>query len=276
MALIGANGVRLFYESTGEGEPLVLAHGSWGDHHNWDLVAPELARQFRVIAYDRRGHSDSELPSTQGSFAEDADDLAALIEGLGVAPAYVVGNSGGSIIALKCAIRHPEVIRALVLHEPPAVKLLDGRSEFADALAGFDRRIEPVAELLSRQQWEAAAKLFANTLAIGPDAWDTTMTPELRATFIRNAPTFWDELHDADGLNIDLGGLAGFPRPILLTAGNASAPFFPAVAETIAAAVPVVSYELLDGVDHVPHISAPDSYLERVFAFLASPAAAAR
>ena len=271
MAFIQANGVRLFYESTGDGEPLVLAHGSWGDHHNWDLIVPELAKRFRVLAYDRRGHSDSERPATQGSFDEDADDLAALIKELGIAPAYVVGNSGGSIIALKCAIRHPEVIRALVLHEPPAVKLLDGRPEFADALAGFDSRIKPVAELLSRQEWEEAAKLFANTLAIGPDAWDTTMTPEFRATFIRNAPTFWDELHDADGLNLDLEKLSVFPRPVLLTAGNASAPFFAAVAETIATAVPAVSYELLDGADHVPHISAPDSYLERVFGFLASP-----
>lgn len=275
MAFIQANGVRLFYESTGEGEPLVLAHGSWGDHHNWDLVVPELAKRFRVIAYDRRGHSESERPATQGSFNEDADDLAALIDGLGISPAYVVGNSGGSIIALKCAIRHPEVIRALVVHEPPAVKLLDGRPEFAEALAGFDSRVTPVAELLSRQQWEAADRLFANTIAIGPDAWHTTMTPEFRATFVPNAPTFWDELHDADGLTVDLGGLAAFPRPILLTAGNASAPFFAAVSETIAAAAPAVSYELLDGADHVPHVSAPEGYVERVLGFLASPAVSA-
>ena len=270
MPYVQANGVRLFYESTGEGEPLVLAHGSWGDHHNWDAVVPTLAQNFRVIAYDRRGHSDSERPAAQGSFDEDADDLAALIVALGIAPAFVVGNSGGSIIALKTAIRHPDVIRALIVHEPPAVKLLDGRREFADALAVFDSRIQPVYELLSEQQWEQAARLFANTLAIGPDAWESTMTPEFRATFVRNAPTFWDELHDADGLNIDLGKLAAFPRPILLTAGTASAPFFPAVAAAIAAAVPVVRYELLDGADHVPHLSAPDLYLDRVTRFLAS------
>lgn len=275
MPYVEANGVGLFYESTGDGEPLVLAHGSWGDHHNWDLVVPGLASSFRVIAYDRRGHSDSERPATQGSFDEDADDLAALIVALGIGPAFVVGNSGGSIIALKTAMRHPEVIRALVVHEPPAVKLLDGRPEFADALTVFDRRIQPVAELLSEQRWEEAAKLFANTLAIGPDAWDRSMTPELRATFVRNAPTFWDELHDADGLDLDLATLAAFPRPILLTAGNASAPFFPAVAEAIATAVPAVRYELLDGVDHVPHFSAPDLYLHRVTGFLASPAMSA-
>jgi pimeloyl-ACP methyl ester carboxylesterase len=275
MPYVEANGVRLFYGSTGEGEPLVLAHGSWGDHHNWDLVIPSLARSFRVIAYDRRGHSDSERPATQGSFDEDADDLAALIVALGIGSAFVVGNSGGSIIALKTAIRHPEVIRALVVHEPPAVKLLDGRPEFADALAGFDRRIEPVAALLSHERWEEAARLFANTLAIGPEAWETSMSPELRATFVRNAPTFWDELHDPDGLNLDLDKLSAFPRPILLTAGTASAPFFAAVAEAIATAVPAVQYELVSGADHVPHLSAPELYLQRVVGFLASPTMAA-
>lgn len=275
MPYVEANGVRLFYESTGEGEPLVFAHGSWGDHHNWDLVAPSFAGSFRVIAYDRRGHSDSERPASQGSFDEDADDLAALIVALGIRPAFVVGNSGGSIIALKTAIRHPEVIRALVVHEPPAVKLLDGKPEFAAALAGFDSRIQPVAELLSEQRWEEAAKLFANTLAIGPEAWESSMTPQLRATFVRNAPTFWDELHDADGLNLDLDQLAAFPRPVLLTAGSASAPFFAAVAAAIAAAVPAVRYQLLEGVDHVPHLSAPDLYLQRVTGFLASPTVSA-
>lgn len=88
-------------------------------------------------------------------------------------------------------------------------------------------------------------------------------------------PTFWDELHDADGLNLDLGALAGFPRQILLTAGDASAPFFAAVAEAIATAVPAVRYELLHGADHVPHLSAPGLYLERVTRFLASAAVSA-
>ena len=101
------------------------------------------------------------------------------------------------------------------------------------------------------------------------------MSPEFRATFIRNAPTFWDELHDPDGLNLDLDKLAAFPRPILLTAGTASAPFFPAVAEAIATAVPAVQYELLIGADHVPHLSAPELYLQRVAGFLASPNVAA-
>src|SRR5579864_7943754 len=83
------NSVELYYEVTGSGEPMVLVHGSWGDHHNWDTVVPPLSKSFQVVTFDRRGHSQSEAGSGEGSFAEDADDLAGLIEQLGLAPAHV-------------------------------------------------------------------------------------------------------------------------------------------------------------------------------------------
>ncbi|MFB9727932.1 alpha/beta fold hydrolase [Haloechinothrix salitolerans] len=87
LAFSVVNGVRLAHVDTGgTGDPLVLVHGSWGSHHNWDAVVPELAHRFRVVAYDRRGHSDSDCPLGQGSFADDVADLAALIETLDLAP----------------------------------------------------------------------------------------------------------------------------------------------------------------------------------------------
>lgn len=270
MTRVRVNGVDLFVEETGVGEPLVLAHGSWGDHHNWDLVVPMLAQRYRVITYDRRGHSLSERPTTQGSFNEDADDLAALIKELGIAPALVVGNSGGSIIALKTAIRHPETVKAIAAHEPPAMQLLENLPELAEALDAGRTRIEAVAALLAEERWQEGAKLFANTLAIGPDAWDSTMAPQMRDTFVRNAPTFWDELHDEDGLTIDLDALARFDRPILLTAGTESAPFFIPVAELIARQVPSVRTEILQGADHIPHLTDPAPYVERITGFLAT------
>jgi pimeloyl-ACP methyl ester carboxylesterase len=72
MPMTTINGVKIFYELTGDsGEPLVLVHGSWIDHHNWDAVVPSLARSFRVLTYDRRGHSQSERPASPGSILED-------------------------------------------------------------------------------------------------------------------------------------------------------------------------------------------------------------
>ncbi len=60
MSKVRVNGVELFREFQGEGEPLVLVHGSWVDHFNWQGVAPGLAGSFRVLTYYRRGHSQSE------------------------------------------------------------------------------------------------------------------------------------------------------------------------------------------------------------------------
>jgi len=94
------NGAKLFYELNGSGDPLVLVHGSWVDHKDWQLVVPHLARSFRVLTYDRRGHSLSERPLGQGSRREDEEDLAALMEALDLAPAHVAANSFGGSIAV--------------------------------------------------------------------------------------------------------------------------------------------------------------------------------
>src|SRR5205823_10936310 len=139
MSITEVNGVRLFTEPSGDGEPLVLVHGSWGDHHNWDLVAPRLAEHFRVLTYDRRGHSESEAPPGQGRVDQDVDDLAALVEWLGLGPAHIVGNSFGAVISLKLASRRPELFRTLAVHEPPAFPLLAEDPGF-EALVAEGRR----------------------------------------------------------------------------------------------------------------------------------------
>jgi pimeloyl-ACP methyl ester carboxylesterase len=114
------NGVRLYWESDGvEGVPLVLVHGSWVDIHEWDLIRPLLARRFRVLSYERRGHGRSERPARQGSVHEDVADLAALMTELGFTPAHVVANSFGASIALRLAGTRPEHFRSLMAHEPP-------------------------------------------------------------------------------------------------------------------------------------------------------------
>src|SRR6478672_10126127 len=110
MPMTTINGVQIFWEEHGDaGAPLVLVHGSWGDHHNWDAVVPGLARSFRVFTYDRRGHSQSERLPTQGGIEEDVADLAALITTSELAPAHVAGNSFGAAITLKCAAAHPQL-----------------------------------------------------------------------------------------------------------------------------------------------------------------------
>ena len=91
--MVNVNNVKLAYEIHGTGEiPLVMVHGSWIARRQWEPVVTQLADSFRVLTYDRRGYSDS---GGKANVRENVADLAALIEHLGMAPAWVVGNSFG-------------------------------------------------------------------------------------------------------------------------------------------------------------------------------------
>jgi pimeloyl-ACP methyl ester carboxylesterase len=125
MAKLQLNGASLDYAEQGQGEPLVLVHGSASDARTWQGVDSELARRFRVVTYSRRYHWPN-APIADGSdysMAEHVDDLQALIRSLGIAPVHLVGHSYGAFVALLLAIREPTVLRTLVLAEAPAITL---------------------------------------------------------------------------------------------------------------------------------------------------------
>ncbi len=125
MAMVNVNGVGLAYEFHGTAEtPLVMVHGSWFSRRVWDPMVPHLAESVRVLTYDRRGHGESERPSGQGSVREDVSDLAALIEDLDLAPAWVAGQSFGGSITLRLAGERPDLLRGITAHEPPVFSLV--------------------------------------------------------------------------------------------------------------------------------------------------------
>ncbi|HWI84421.1 alpha/beta hydrolase [Ramlibacter sp.] len=274
MPMSRINGVELFWELSGDqGEPVVLVHGSWGDHHNWDRVVPAFSRGLRVARYDRRGHSRSERPAGQGSIDEDVDDLAALIRHLFGGPAHVVGGSFGAAIVLRLAAGSPELIRSLVAHEPPLFGLLEDDPTLQPALAAVRDRIDAAAALLRAGDMEGGARRFVDTIAYGPGAWDE-LPQATRDTFVFNAPTWLDELQEPEALSMQLDLLSGYSAPALLTLGGASPPFFPLVVKRVAAAVPYARQHVFPDAGHVPHLSHPEEYARVVTEFIATATAA--
>jgi pimeloyl-ACP methyl ester carboxylesterase len=262
------NGVQLYWElSEGRGEPVVLVHGSWGDHHNWDSVVPALSRTLHVATYDRRGHSRSERPSGQGSIDEDVADLAALIEDLFSGSAHVIGNSFGAAIALRLASQRPELIRSLLAHEPPVFGLLEGETQVQPALAAVRERITAVVPLLQAGDFAGGARRFVETIAFGPDAWDQ-LPQATRDTFVFNAPTWLDELQEPESMTLDLKRLSAFSAPALLSLGGQSPPFFPLVVDRVSAALPHADRYRFEQAGHVPHLSHPDEYARVVSDFI--------
>lgn len=266
---VHVNGVRIAYKSTGStADRVVLVHGSWGSHHNWDPVVPGLAERFRVITYDRRGHSDSERPSGQGSFREDVADLIALIEHLGPSPAWVVGNSAGAAITLQLAAARPALLRGIIVHEPPLWSVLDERSPEAAAYAAIEEG--PIAEVLRRiaaEDHAGAAELFVDAVALGPGSW--AQLPEgMRQTFIDNAPTFLDEENDPSSRAIDEKALARYDGPVLITSGDQTPPIFQPVLRRLTELLPQAERAVYRGAGHIPHVTHPAAYVNRTLAFM--------
>jgi len=264
MPEIEANGVRLYYEIRGGGEPLVLVHGSWADATRWRFVVPGLAESFCVLVYDRRGHSRSERPNAPGSVDEDGDDLAALLETLDFAPAHVVTNSYGGNIALRLATRRPEIFRSLSCHEPPLWSLLESDPGTQEILQQGARSLDAVGRRIADGDHEGAARLFVEEVAFGPGAWENELPPEVRAIFVHNAPTFLDELQDPKQLRIDDAGLSHLELSVRLTQGSESPPTFPAVIDRLMELIPHARRDTIDGAGHAPQLTHPERYVEIV------------
>ena len=256
------NGVRLYYELHGGGEPLALLHGSWVDGTAWRFVVPGLAESFRVLVYDRRGHSRSERPESQGSFDEDGDDLAALLKALELAPAHIVTSSSGGTIALRLATRSPDVFRSLSCHEPPLWGLLEDDPESQELLQQGARSLEGIGRRIAEGDHEGAARQFVEQVAFGPGAWENVLPPEGRAIFVRNAPTFLDELQDREVLEIGEDALSRLEIPVRLTDGSESMPVFRRAIDRLTELIPQVTRETIEGAAHVPHLTTPERYVE--------------
>src|SRR5690242_16997076 len=120
-----ANETEIYYEVRGEGPPLLLVMGASGYGGVFERFAQLLADEFTVVSYDRRGNGRSPPPADWKvtSPEQQADDAAALLAGLGLAPAAIFGTSSAGIFALAAAIRWPQSVRGAVLHEPALFRL---------------------------------------------------------------------------------------------------------------------------------------------------------
>ncbi len=127
MPVAHVNGVDLYYQTYGEGFPVVLAHGYCTSINLWDHQIPLLSQRYRVIAYDARGHGLSSAPAGKEHYTLShlVADMHALLQHLGIAKAYISGHSMGGATTAGFAARHPDMTQAALIcnidggHQPP-------------------------------------------------------------------------------------------------------------------------------------------------------------
>jgi pimeloyl-ACP methyl ester carboxylesterase len=259
--LIRAGTTKLYHEVRGSG-PALLITGGTGDAGEWAQVAPTLAEECTVVTYDRRGISRSPRPDgwTATSMAEAADDLAALLRALDLAPAVVVGHSSGASVACSLVVRHPEVVRHAVLYEPPLLAVVpDGRALVAGLTAAAE---QAMAEGGPRRAMEVFIRGNAGDEVA--DQWFESLDPSGRDRILDNGAVFFPiELPAFAAFIPDREGMQASRVPLTVVTGeqNRDTPLG-AAAAWLAEATGADRVELPGG--HGGFVSHPEEFIELV------------
>jgi 3-oxoadipate enol-lactonase len=254
------NGIRCFYEFDGQGEGVVtLIHALGTGHWMWDRQVEVLRPHFRVLRYDVRGHGQTDKPPGPYSLELFAQDLAALLDVLGIPAAHLVGLSMGGMIAQTFALNYPDRVKSLVL-------------------ADTSSRYPPE----SRQQFEERAKV-AETQGIEhliESALERWFTPEFARTHPEVIERYRRMLRANDPkayaaaaraiAQLDLTSRLGAIRvPTLVVVGEDDPGTPPAMAREIAAAIPGARLEILPG-RHMTQEESAEAFNRLLLEFLKS------
>lgn len=271
--IVRINGVDLAYRDEGQGDPLVLIHGSAEDLRTWSRQLEPFSKRYRVIAYSRRYHYPNAAPLDGAEYSGSLHvaDLAGLIEELDIGPAHLVGSSFGANVALSAGVRHPGLVRSLVLGEPPAMPLLEHNADGARLVETFTSTVWEVArQAFRRGEMEQGMRVFVDSV-LGPHAFDR-LSPSARGKMLQNAPEMRAELETAwerrfppftcsDGGTLDL--------PVLLLTGETSPRLFHLIADELERCLPRVHRATIPRVSHAIHGLNPQDYNTKVLTFLA-------
>ncbi|MCC6610312.1 MAG: 3-oxoadipate enol-lactonase [Burkholderiales bacterium] len=146
-----ANGNRVNYEVEGSGPWITLSHSLACNLHMWDEQAAILARQFKVLRFDTRGHGGSDAPAGAYSLEMLADDLKGLFDALGVERSHFVGLSMGGMIGQAFALRYPGALQTLVLADTSSRYPAEAVAVWADRIRiaetkGLEPLVQPTLE----------------------------------------------------------------------------------------------------------------------------------
>jgi pimeloyl-ACP methyl ester carboxylesterase len=268
MPMRSVHGVELYYEVHGtSGDPMVLVHGSWVDHHTWDLVVPGFARGLEVVTYDRRSHGESASGPRPHPVRDDAADLAGLLEGLNIYPAHIVSHSYGGAVALRLAIDRPEMVRSIAIHEAPFLGLLSADPATAAEGAAGVARVREFQRLVRTGERERAAEQVAGAFSTDPGAWKR-LPPSVRDALVARADQWAEEFDDPEALLPNGAALRELMVPTLLTEGSESPPFLHRITRYLSALLPNSLVLEIPGAGHVPHLVRPDQYVGLLLTFL--------
>ncbi len=270
------HGITLHYVDEGTGVPVIFVHGSLSDGGYWaDQIGP-FAKQYHAIAYSRRYNYPNMNPARRGySAVVDSDDLAAFIHTLHLGKVVVIGHSYGALTALFLAARHPELVRALVLAEPPAVSLLADThgDEREHGKVMFDdiqqRMVGPMQQAYQKGDREEGIRVFMAYVFNDPHAWDK-MSQSSRDHTLQEAHE-WDVMMTTGTLfpAITSKAVQRISAPVLILMGAKSYPFLGVIGRELARLLPKSETIVFPDAGHQMWLQDPGACRNDVEKFLA-------
>jgi len=256
------NHIHIHYEVAGTGHPLVLIHGHTFNLHLWDPQVPAFADRYRVIRYDLRGHGQSDAPRTGYRWPEYVEDLAALLEHLGVHHTYLLGLSLGGGIALEFTLRLPDMVDALIL----ADSVLDG-FDYSAEFRGFFRLLR---DRIRRDGVEAALEnLWLQHPLFDGVRGDPVLFDHVREmvhTFAAMEYRFDQPSHARPWRQVQR--LREIRAPTLIIVGEKDILDFQGIAVRLEHSIPHARRVVIEDAGHLVNLEQPERFNEAVLGFL--------
>ena len=258
--LVATGDLDIYVEQVGHGPDVLLIGGLGDTVESWQFQLDGLADRYRLTAFDNRGAGRTAMPEGPATVEAMADDAAAVLRALDIASAHVAGFSGGSIIAQELALRHPELVRSLVLQStwPVPDVYLRKWGEFvrwlvdaAPSERAFLEGFFPIIYTARAHNDGTVDQIIEQVLA-----FPHKQAPE-------NTQRFLDAFLDHDTSD----RLAQIGAPTLVLAGGLDPTSRPELCRAVAELIPGARFEVMAEESHQPFQEVPDDWNARVDAF---------
>lgn len=265
------DGAVLNYVRAGEGPVLIAIHGVMGDYRSWAPQWQAFTAFYDCIALSCRFNypNNNSMEATDHSAIDNADDVAALMDALGIDSAIIVGSSYGGFAALALAVNHPARVRAVVGVEPPMMKYAEMFPETASVAAAFhDGIVVPSRQAFERGENELGAMLL--TGGIQNTSIDSIPPEKLQQRRENMMAGRRVALSSDEFPLLPPKALAGISVPVMIVTGANTGPVFKAMISGITRTMPQARLEVVEGAGHSVPQDQPEIFNRLALGFLAA------